>query len=193
MFLPYGKLKKPCMKKAIIGAFVGGIIIFMVQFLVWTVLNVHYKSMAYTPKQDTILNYLNSQNLPSGQYLMPGVKPDATSAEKQAHMTESAGKPWAIVSYHKTQNTNMGMSMVRSFLTDVLVVLLLCWILLKINAPTFGTILLACLLTAAIVYLNSDYTFHIWYQSAGQKGYIIEYTAQWGLVGIWLGWWLRRK
>ncbi len=90
-------------------------------------------------------------------------------------------------------NTNMGMSMLRAFLVDVVVVWLLAWVLVQITSPSFGTILLASLFIGAIVYLNQPYTYHIWYETPGQKGYIIDAMAEWGITGIWLGWWLRRK
>ncbi len=61
------------MKKTIVGALVGGIIIFFVQFLSWTVLNLHYKSQEYTPKQDSILAFLATQHLKSGAYFMPSL------------------------------------------------------------------------------------------------------------------------
>jgi hypothetical protein len=87
----------------------------------------------------------------------------------------------------------MGMSMLRAFLVDVLVVGLLVWILMKIAEPKFFTIFLASLFTGVIVYLNQPYTYHIWYQTPGQLGYIIDLVAEWGITGIWLGWWLKGK
>ena len=44
-----------------------------------------------------------------------------------------------------------------------------------------------------IIFLNSPYTYHIWYETPGQKGYLIESLAEFGFTGLWLGWWLRRK
>ena len=181
------------MKKTIIGALVGGIIIFIVQTLSWVILNVHSKSQAYTPKQDSILAYLSTQELKSGQYLMPSAPPGTPMDAQTKYLSDKVGKPWAILAYHKTYKDNMMINMLRSFVVNIVVVLLLCWILLKIPAPSFGTILLASLFTSAIVYLNSNYTYHIWYETPGQLGYIIEYAAQWGATGLWLGWWLRRK
>jgi hypothetical protein len=180
------------MKKTIAGAIVGGIIIFIVQFLSWTVLNLHYKSQEYTPKQDSILAFLNSQELTSGQYFMPSLPPGSSMDDQNKLMNAREGKPWALISYHRVLKENMAANMIRVFLVNVVIVWLLAWILVKISQPSFITIFLASLFIGAIVYLNSPYTYHIWYQTPGQKGYIIEYFAQWGLTGIWLGWWLRR-
>ena len=59
------------MKKILIGAIVGGIIIFAWQTLSWPVLNLHAKAAEYTPKQQEIMNYLNSQFNEDGQFMMP--------------------------------------------------------------------------------------------------------------------------
>lgn len=53
------------MKKLIIGAVVGSILLFFLQFLSWGLLNIHKNEMSYTEKQDTILQFLG-QNLKEG-------------------------------------------------------------------------------------------------------------------------------
>jgi len=180
------------MKRIPVAALVGGIIIFIVQSLCWTVLNIHYKSQAYTPQQDSVMAFLNTQHLKSGQYFMPSAPPGTSMDDQNKLMNASMGKPWAVVAYHDALNTNMEMSMIRVFLVNIVIVWLLCWIITKITAPSFATIFLASLFTGIIVYLNSPYTYHIWYETPGQLGYIIDLGAEWGLTGLWLGWWLRR-
>ena len=49
------------MKKQLIATLVAAIILFVWQFLSWSLINVHSAEMSYTSKQDTILNFL-SQN-----------------------------------------------------------------------------------------------------------------------------------
>ena len=49
------------MKKMIIGALVGGIILFAWQFLTWVLLDLHEAQQKYTPKQDSLIRYLNSK------------------------------------------------------------------------------------------------------------------------------------
>ena len=48
------------MKKWLIGSFVGAILIFVWQFLSWTVFQLHEAEARYTPAQDSVLRYLNS-------------------------------------------------------------------------------------------------------------------------------------
>ncbi len=181
------------MKKTIVGALVGAIIIFIVQFLSWTVLDLHRKSQDYTPKQDSILAFLTSKDLKTGQYFMPSLPPGSSMDAMNKLANANKGKPWALVAYHRSLNAdNMVSNMIRVFVVNLVIVWMLCWILIKIPTASFFTIFTASLFIGFIVYLNSPYTYHIWYETPGQKGYIIDAVGQWGLTGIWLGWWLRR-
>ena len=56
------------MKKWLIGSFVGAILIFVWQFLSWTVFQLHEAEAKYTPAQDSILQYLNTQFKETGTY-----------------------------------------------------------------------------------------------------------------------------
>jgi len=181
------------MKKLIIGAIVGGILLFLWQFLSWTMLNLHGSMATYTPKQDSVLNYLNTQFSEDGFYMLPGYKPGSSREEVEKQMKECEGKPWAQVYYHKAKNMNMTSNMVRGLLTNMVMVALLCWLLMKINAPGFGTILTGSLFVGLIGYFNIAYTYHIWFQTADITAYLIDTLVSWGLCGLWLGWWLRRK
>lgn len=179
------------MKKQLIATLVGGVILFVWQFLSWTMLNIHGSEMKYTANQDKILENL-TQNLEEGSYFLPGVPPGSSSAEQQAYMENSAGKPWAIVSYHSAMNTNMGMNMFRAFAVDLVAVFLLAWLLLKFVKLDLKTAVLASLAVGGIGYLTIPYLNSIWFES-NSIGYVIDVVAQWGLVGAWLGWWLPRE
>lgn len=181
------------MKKLVIGAIVGGIIIFVWQTLSFAILNLHGKAFQYTPKHEEILNTLNSLIPEDGQYLMPGVPENATREEHEALMRSGEGKPWAMVSYHKAMEMSMAMNMIRGLLVDIIAVGLLCWILSKMNLPSFGTVLTASVFTGLIVFLTAPYTGHIWYQTFDIMAYFMDAIVGWGAGGLWLGWWYSRK
>jgi hypothetical protein len=130
------------MKKMIIGALVGGIILFVWQFLTWTVLNLHAAQQQYTPKQDSILTYLGTQFSEDGAYMLPTFAPGTSSDEMEKQMKASEGKPWAqIVYYTKMPGMNkMFMNMGRVLLVNVFIVWLLCWLLTRIPSPSFSTV-----------------------------------------------------
>jgi hypothetical protein len=180
------------MKKSLIGAIVGGIIIFIWQFLSWALINFHKPAQQYTPKQDAVMAALNS-NLEEGGYIMPALPPGASTEEHEKAMKDAEGKPWVSIQYHKSMENNMVMNMVRGFLVDVVTVWLLCWILLRLYKPSFNTIFTASLITGFIVFLNVPYIYHIWYQSFDLMAHLADAVVSWGVTGLWLAWWLRRN
>lgn len=183
------------MKKAIIGSLLGAIIIFIWQFLSFGLINFHRPAQQYTDKQDAIMSFLNSQGLKEGGYIMPTSPETASSSEMEATMKAYDGKPWARVEYHNIARNSTGdmvMNMVRGFLVDFIMVLLFCWLIAKMTAPSFGTILTSTLFVGLIAFLFEPYTGSIWYEFFDIWAYLLDAIAAWGLTGLWLGWWLRR-
>jgi len=179
------------MKKQLIATMVGGILLFLWQFLSWTLLNVHGAEFTYSPNQDKIMEVL-TQNLEEGQYMMPMPAPNSTPEQQQAFMEVNAGKPWATLAYHKSMSTNMGMNMFRAFLVDLLAVFLLVWLLGQRATLQMGSAVLSSLAVGGIGYLTIPYLNTIWFETSS-IGYLIDTFVQWGLVGVWLGWWLTKK
>ncbi len=179
----------------IIGALVGGIILFAWQFLTWGVLNLHEAQQRYTPKQDSVLAYLGTQFSEDGAYYMPTVAPGSSSDEMEKLMKASEGKPWAQVIYHKSMPgmNKMFMNMGRSLLVNMFIIWLLCWLLTKINAPSFATIFMGTLGTGMITFLHGPYIMHIWYPSFDLMAHFVDALVSWGVAGLWLAWWLRRS
>lgn len=64
------------MKKALIGGLIGGLILFIWQFLSWSMLNIHGSQMSHTPYQDQILKTLDDLSVPEGTYFLPNVPPE---------------------------------------------------------------------------------------------------------------------
>jgi len=173
------------MNKAIIGALVGGLILFIWQFLSWAALNLHASQMEYTPKQTEILEYL-SNNLEEGEYFLPTVPKGATSEQMTALQENAIGKPWAKIQMNDTFDANMGMNMFRGFVVNVLSAFLLCWILMKIPNRNFVTILLSSLFVGLISYMNTSYINSIWFETNSIPD-LLDAVASWGIVGLALG------
>jgi hypothetical protein len=180
------------MKKAIIGAIVGGLIIFIWQFVSFAFPDFHKSAHQYTEKQDAILSFLNNQGLKQGGYMLPSAPADAGMDEYNKVMQSGEGKPWVMIQYHNSLKTDMTMNMIRGFLVDVIAAFLLCWIIGKMAAPSFGTILTASLAAGLIAFLFGPYTASIWYEWPDTSVFLLDAVAAWGLTGLWLGWWLRR-
>lgn len=181
------------MKKIIIGGIVGGILIFLWQFLSWTVLDLHRVSQQYTSKQDSIISYLNTQFSEDGQYAVPTIPEHSSKEQWEAAMKNAEGKPWAIISYHKAMNANMGANMARCLVANIVMICLLCWILVQFHHISFGKVFTASLFTGIIVFLNAPYTMHIWYETPGIMADLKDALISWALAGIWLGWWMKKN
>ncbi len=179
------------MKKLIIASLVGGLILFIWQFLSWSLLGVHTPNLAYTPNQDKVLELLGD-NLEEGSYFLPTVKPGTSAAEEQALTEKMIGKPWAIVSYHKEFTMNLGYNMGRGYIIDFLVVLLLSWMLMKFRDLSFMSAIIASLSVGIIGYLSISYLESIWFEG-NTIPYLIDTIVSWGLVGVWLGFWLTKR
>jgi hypothetical protein len=181
------------MKKILIGGIVGGILLFAWQTVSWTVANLHEKGQQYTEKQDSILSYFNSIGLAEGGYMIPREKAGASMEDMEKVMADMKGKPWAKITYYSAYNVNMGMNMARGVLSNIIIACLLCWLFAKIGSGSFSTYLIGSIIIGIICFTNGPYTGHIWYPLFDINAHLIDALASWGLVGLWLGWWMSRK
>jgi Phr family secreted Rap phosphatase inhibitor len=181
------------MKKLLIGAIIGGILVFGWQTLSWTMLHLHKNEMMQAKNQDSIINYLSSQLTEEGQYYIPRENDNASSKEMHEFQEKMAGKPWATVSYHKAFKMDMTMGMIRGILSAMISVFFVCWVLMKQSPTSFLTTFISCVLIGIAGYLFIPYAGHIWMQNYGTMQNLIDVFLSWGLCGIWLGWWLNKK
>ena len=181
------------MKKAIIGALVGAIIVFGWQATSHMFFKYHEEAYRQVAGQEEVLQTLSGIFKDEGQYLIPRSDVGA-SQEQMAKFNEGMkGKPWALVTYHRADNMDMGMSALRSFTTAFLSVLIL--IFLIGNLGGFFLTFIKSIGIAAFVFLFVYYNSNIWLQTPWEviRPELYDLLAAWGLCGIWLGWWLNRK
>lgn len=183
------------MKKWLIGSLVGGIIVFAWQFLSWTMLGIHNDAARYHPAQDSIVNYLSSVIKEDGAYMLPTAKPEMSRSEHEEMVKQMEGKPWASVIYHNNFKYNMARQMTRGFLVDVFLVFTLIYILTRGGTPIPIRVVAGSVAVGLFSFLWGPYTGHNWFDLPMDmiKGDLIDAIVAWGLVGMWLGWWLNRK
>jgi hypothetical protein len=187
--------KSTNMKKWIIGSLVGAILIFCWQFLSWEVLGLHNGGFKYTSAQDSIRDVLSSSLKEDGGYFIPNVPPGSDKKAKMDLMKQNEGKPWAWVIYHQRMEDNMIKQIIRGFLIDFVLVLLLVIILTKGGLPGAMGVLTGTVAIGVITFLWGPYTGHNWFATpwAVISGDIIDAIVPWALCGFWLGWWLNKK
>ena len=182
------------MKRLLIGALVGAILVFGWQAVGHMMLSYHDDAYKQVPEEQNVMSTLTSALKEEGQYMIPGINPNATPEEEQAQMEQGVGKPWALIQYHPVATNDMGMRALRSFTTAFLSVLIFIWLLGK-NPGDFGTVLLKALAVGLLMFVFVWYNQNIWMETPWGviKGELIDLLVAWGLCGVWLGWWLNRK
>jgi len=180
------------MKKSLVAAFVGGLIIFIWQFLSFAAVNLHEPAQQYTDKQDAILETLSSQGLAEGGYIMPMPPPGVSMEEHEKYMEPRMGQPWVQVQYHKALENDMVMNMVRGLIVNMIIIFLFCQLVARMKAPRFSTIFVSALTVGFIVFLNVPYTNHIWFETFDIWAHLLDAVVSWGLAGLFLGWYLSR-
>jgi len=181
------------MKKLLIGAIVGGILVFFWQTLSWTILHLHDDEYRQANGQEEVISYLSSKFSGDGQYMIPRAKDGASREEMEAMEKSMQGKPWAVVSYHQSYGSNMTQNIIRGLLVSIFAALFVCWVLMKQTRSSFGTTFISAVLIGVSGYLFIPYSQHIWFQNPGATTNMVDTLVAWGLCGIWLGWWLNRK
>ena len=71
------------MKKYLLFSLLGGLILFVYQFLSHAAIDLHKDFHQYTDKQDTITSFLQRLNLEEGSYMMPMYPEGLTQDEIQ--------------------------------------------------------------------------------------------------------------
>jgi hypothetical protein len=182
------------MKNRIIASLVGGLIIFIWQFLSWNILGIHDGGAKYHPQQDALMNTLSSTIQEDGMYFLPNTPPGASNEEKEKLMKEMEGRPMASITYIKSNNSDMVRNMLRGFLVDVFLVYLLIYIVTRGGNPPFVRWIAASVSTGLFTFLWGPYTGRIWFQLPWDSvyGYLIDGIVPWAICGIWVGWYMNR-
>lgn len=175
------------MKKILLGAIVGGLIIFMWQAASQMVFNLHEPGQRYIANQDSVLNFLSVNIKEGGGYMLPRPANSSTIEEVEQFTQKIQGKPWARITYYPAYTMNMGMSMARGFMVNVLIVFLFLTLVNRFKTKKFFSIFLSALFVGIIVFSNSFYTLHLWYPSYEIRADFIDAIVSWGLCGLWLG------
>lgn len=183
------------MKKLLIGALVGALLLFGWQSVSWMFLPFHDAAFQRVSNQDSVITALASMFPQEGQYMVPQAAPGATQEDANKFMEARIGKPWAIVSFHPTLKNNMSGAMTRGFLIALVCAGLAGWIIQRKEKASFMDGFMTSIVLAAICFFYVWYNQHNWFETpwAVLKGEAYDLLIAWGLNGIWMGWWFSKK
>jgi hypothetical protein len=182
-------------RQRLIASLVGGILIFVLQFLSWTVLKVHAGAEKYTAQQNQVLSTISSAITEEGTYLMPTSPPNASREEMEKVVNDAEGKPMAMVTFVKSYHNDMTMSMIRGLLVNIFLVYLFIYIMTRAGNPEIVRWIAGAFSIGMFTWLYDSYTMHIWFQTpwASITGALIEALLAWTLCGLWVGWYYNRN
>jgi len=179
-----GNPKPITMKRKLLFSLIGAIVIFAWQFLSYAMPNIHRSASQYTPAQDSILKTIEKQGLREGMYLLGQPDPGLSRAEQKAAMDSLAGKPWAVLNYHKANTTDMVMPMIRGLLVCFVIAFLLFWLYEQQKKPVLINRLLLSLAVGMIGFFFTPYTNFIWYKAPDIFAHFADAIVPWLILGF---------
>ena len=177
------------MKKIIIGSLVGGLILFIWQFLSYSTFDLHFDQMAYTPNQEEIMSCLEGK-ITEGEYYMIRA-PKGDMEEQGRLMEERLGKPWAMIQYHNSLENTFGSNLLRAFIINSLAIAFLCWIMMQMSDLSMKNAIITSVMVGLIGYLTINYIDGIWFK-IGTIPDLIDAIIPWAAIGAWLGYWVNK-
>jgi hypothetical protein len=191
------------MKKIMIGSLVGAVMVFIWNALSWTVLEVHHRSFKHFPAQDTVLTLLEQNMKGSGLYMLP--MPDNRGVprfnkEYHANMlkmeAERAGKPYAMIVYHKEGLSYEPMQYILGFLIQFMAVFAVA-VLLAAAGPSLNSFFMRwwiVMLVAFVITLEGPITDHHWIKLPWHyiKVMAFDKVVGWSLCAAWLAWYFKK-
>jgi hypothetical protein len=170
------------MKNHILFSLLGGIVLWLWQFISFAAANLHGSAQAYTPLSDPIISAISATSLPEGRYLLGQVDPDLI-ASGEATGFENEGGPVAILHWDPVNDQNMALNMIRGFAVCLLVSALLFWLVKSLRKPSPRSGALAGLAIGFMAFLAIPYTNFIWYRSPDIWAYLADAVVPWVLMG----------
>jgi len=172
------------MKKTLLFALVGGVIIFAWQFISFAMPNLHKSAMEYTPLQDDVLAAIESAGLQEGMYMLGQPDPGLSKDEYNAEMKKYEGKPWGILNYQAVNEDKMAMNMIRGLIICFILAAFLFWIFRQQKDPTLSKRILVSLAIGLIGFFFVPYTNFIWFREPDIWAYLLDGTAPWIILGF---------
>jgi uncharacterized membrane protein len=163
------------MKKNLLGALVGGLILFVWQALSHMAFNLHEPNQKYSAGQDSVLAAIKTHIKEPGGYILPRMQDELSMDHYQAY------------------EMDMNLNMLRGLVVNILLAFLLIWIINRLKVPSKQSILSLSIVVGFIAFSNISYTEHIWYPVFDLRAQLIDAIVGWGLTGIWLGYWMTKR
>lgn len=189
------------MKRIVLAALLGGLTMFVWEFVAHMALPLGETGMVIAPEpaQDAALNALRDNLREEGVYLLPGMTPEQWNDEAaaEAFSVAAANKPYAFVVYQPQGRHSMAafpVSLGWQLLTDVLAALVVAWIV-SLTVATFATRVFAAGAMGFFAWLVSAAPQWNWYRFPMDFTFVqlVMLLVGWLLAGVVIAWMLKPK
>jgi hypothetical protein len=173
------------MKNRLIFALLGGVLLFIWQFMAWAMPAFHWDSISYTPLQTQLLEALDASGLETGMYVLGQPDPAAYAQEglAEAQMQALEGKGYARINYIRNYGSDMVMNMVRGLFVCIIMAYLLHILLGNIRKDGLKERVLHAVGFGAVFFLFMPYTNFIWFKEPDIWAYVADAIIPWALLG----------
>ncbi|MCH8329804.1 MAG: hypothetical protein IH946_00205 [Bacteroidetes bacterium] len=184
------------MKKILIGALVGAIIVFAWSAVSWMALGIHTNSFKYSENQDKIMEVITQNITEDGHYVMPYANPNTTSREEMEKVqADMIGKPYATVTFHKEVKDNMGMNMGVGFVYNFIAVMMMALVLWygRSGMPSMAQRCMAAFAFVIFMVFQNHLLDGMWMEVPMHvmMPEIIDTVAGLGLTSVWLAFYVK--
>ena len=170
------------MKKHILFSIIGGIILFVWQFLSYAMPDFHKSAHAYTPLQDSLLNQFERVGLKEGMYMLGMPNPD--KPEEVAASWNEESSTWAIVNYRIDDSNNMALPMSRGVIICIIIAGILFWLFRHTQDSSLSKKILISVAVGFISFLYVPYSNFIWYKAPDIYAHMMDGIIPWLILGF---------
>ena len=173
------------MKNPIVYTLVGGLVLFVWQFLSYAAINLHGEAQAYTPKDQEILAFLETIELEHGMYALGAPSPEERNdpalqeAYSSARKAEAGGAelPAELDQQHGGQpRTQPVHEPADRFL--------LFWMMRNLSDGSLKKRLMLTVAAGWVGFMFFPYSHFIWYKNPDIWAYMIDATVPFAVLGL---------
>ena len=174
------------MKNPIVYTLVGGLVLFVWQFLSYAAINLHGEAQAYTPKDQEILAFLESIELEHGMYALGAPSPEERNdpALQEAYLERTEGRSWGVLNYQPNWTNNMVPNLGRSLFMNLLTAFLLFWMMRNLSNRSLKRRLMLAVAVGWVGFMFFPYSHFIWYKNPDIWAHMLDATVPFAVLGL---------
>lgn len=171
------------MKKQLYFALVAGLVLFIWQFLSFAALGLHESSMAYTDKQDELLEAIDATGLETGMYYLGRAE---TASEEDMNMFQEKyeGKRFARLNLMEDNTQDMQVNLIRGFLVCIVLMFLMYYVYAQQKDASLMQRIRCSIIIGLAIFFMVPYTNFIWFPQPDIYAHLIDAIVPWTLVGF---------